>query len=472
MKRNLIFILVLLIFSQKIFSQENNIQSKNSIKFEALTNPIDSNLFLSYYWHDASRGYPIYLNPKGTEILLNEPTFMLEASSRQIPYLIYPGEKLQVTYSGKFLNFSIENNESRDHELRFFKELVNQTGNIYNAFELPVYTRKVRSLSAINKNERIINNILQKRLHLLDSMKRNGYITDSFSEIAQVVIQCKSFLDSLCLYSANKDILSKTDHFNKLIEDKTQSFKKLPFIPFQFYYKSCQYLIMAATKGNSYENIENTAEFIKAYEFGKNHFSGPAKDFALFTFLNMAATKMLTGDEKYLQSFFSECTNEQYKSLISEKLDKQKNGISVKSTDMLLPAVGSHAQNILELIKENNGKLILLDFWASWCAPCRAEMPYSKKLLSQYKESEVVGIYISVDENEADWKKANEELKMDEKLNFRFAGSNADFMNQYKIMGVPRYMIVNKNGKIINEDAPRPSDPTLKELLDKALINW
>lgn len=471
MKISFLVLLISFFCVDDVYCQENSTIKNTYVAFEALKPPVDSNLFLSYYWHDASRGYPVYINPKGTNFILSEPTFMIEASSRQIPYLIYPGEKIQVIDSGKFLNFSIKDNDTRNRELQFFPVLVNQTGNIYTTgFDPPpYYLRKVESMNALNNNETVIHNVRQKRLHLLDSMKVNGNFSDAFVDIATVVIQSKSFSDSLQLYSTNKTLLIKNGLFEKLIQKKIESFKKIPFIPFQFYYKSCQNLIMAATKDNPNQSIQNIIDFKKAFDFGKNQLPGAAKDFSLFTTLNTAITKMLPVETKYLNAFFSECTNEQYKSVIRVKLEKQKNGVAVEGKDMLLSIHGKQTQSIQDVIKEHNGKIIILDFWASWCAPCRAEMPYSKKLLAHYSEKEVIGMYISVDENDAEWKRANEELNLGDKWSYRFAGANLDFINQYKIMGVPRYMIVNKNGKIIHEDSPRPSDPKLKELLDALL---
>lgn len=283
MKKYFILFTIFFIFSQDIFCQENILNRKKSVEFKALIHSADSNLFLSYYWHDASRGYPIYMNPQGSEMLLNEPTFMLEASSRQIPYLIYPGEKLQVIDTGQFLNFRVKDNDTRNRELQFFQILVMQTGNIYmSSFDPPVYyTRKVESLKAIKNSEKVINNVRLKRIDILDSIKVNENLSDSFTAIAAVVIQCKAFSDTLQLYNANKSLLTKNGQFDKLIQTKIQSFNKIPFIPFQFYYRSCQDLIMAATKGNPNKRIQNLADFEKAFAFATNQLSGSAKEFAL-----------------------------------------------------------------------------------------------------------------------------------------------------------------------------------------------
>ena len=66
-------------------------------------------------------------------------------------------------------------------------------------------------------------------------------------------------------------------------------------------------------------------------------------------------------------------------------------------------------QTLLELHK---GKVIYIDFWASWCAPCRAAFPAYPDLEKQYKEKEVVFLFISTDKDGDRWQKANEKEKL------------------------------------------------------------
>jgi thiol-disulfide isomerase/thioredoxin len=115
------------------------------------------------------------------------------------------------------------------------------------------------------------------------------------------------------------------------------------------------------------------------------------------------------------------------------------------------------------------GKVVYIDFWASWCGPCRQEFPYSKKIhesLTEKQRKDIVFLYISIDENIEKWKEAVNQLGLKE---FGQNGHSFEITNKYQIRSIPRYMIMDKNGKIINSNAPRPSSPETLNTLIKLL---
>ena len=137
---------------------------------------------------------------------------------------------------------------------------------------------------------------------------------------------------------------------------------------------------------------------------------------------------------------------------------------------------GQEKKSFDEIIKENKGKVIFVDFWASWCNPCRKEMKYSLELQEKYKD--VVFIYLSIDLDENKWKKAVKKEHL-EGYNYNFMTINFKKTSDFKISSqfdisvksIPRYMIFNKEGVLINNDAPRPSEgEKLKKELEKYLI--
>ena len=118
-------------------------------------------------------------------------------------------------------------------------------------------------------------------------------------------------------------------------------------------------------------------------------------------------------------------------------------------------------------IKDYLGQYIYLDIWATWCGPCLMEIPHLKAIEHEFKDANIVFMSISVDQpNQTDkWKKMVEDQQLGGVQLLADNAFNSAIIKTYNIMGIPRFMLIDKTGKIINSDAPRPSDPALKKLL-------
>lgn len=120
-------------------------------------------------------------------------------------------------------------------------------------------------------------------------------------------------------------------------------------------------------------------------------------------------------------------------------------------------------------LSDFKGKVVLVDVWATWCGPCKQQIPFMKKLEEELHGMDVVILSVSVDEekDKEKWK----QMVIDEKLGgvHIFASGWSKICKDYKITGIPRFMLFDKNGNVISTEAPRPSDPALKTLIMKYL---
>jgi thiol-disulfide isomerase/thioredoxin len=118
----------------------------------------------------------------------------------------------------------------------------------------------------------------------------------------------------------------------------------------------------------------------------------------------------------------------------------------------------NNAASLSEIFRKYKGKVIYVDFWASWCIPCRAEMPNAEVLKKKLTGKDIVFLYFGYDDKEKAWLKAREQLSVEGEhylLNEKLLNeANALF----GIKSIPHYAIIDKNGDIVNKNADRPAD--------------
>ena len=115
------------------------------------------------------------------------------------------------------------------------------------------------------------------------------------------------------------------------------------------------------------------------------------------------------------------------------------------------------------------GSYVYVDIWATWCGPCKREIPHLVELEKEYHKKNIVFLSISVDQDEdrEAWLNMLEEKEMGGVQ--LFASGWSQITQDYKINSIPRFMLFDTEGNIINVRASRPSDPETRRLFDKIL---
>lgn len=117
------------------------------------------------------------------------------------------------------------------------------------------------------------------------------------------------------------------------------------------------------------------------------------------------------------------------------------------------------------------GKYVYIDVWATWCGPCRAEIPFLKEIEAKYhgKNIEFVSISADVQKDYDKWKNFVTEKQLGGIQLYADKNWESDFLKAFGITSIPRFILIDPNGVVVDADAARPSSPKLKEQLDSLL---
>ncbi|ADC89030.1 Redoxin domain protein [Thermocrinis albus DSM 14484] len=127
-----------------------------------------------------------------------------------------------------------------------------------------------------------------------------------------------------------------------------------------------------------------------------------------------------------------------------EKEDKQ--GVSVQTGNIQLPDMVFRTLDGREVrLSQYRGKVVLLNFWASWCPPCREEMPIFEQVYNRYKDKGFEILAVNMDDSEESMKRFLEKNK----LSFTILRPTGDLEKELRLMGLPTSYLIDRNGKVV-----------------------
>lgn len=129
------------------------------------------------------------------------------------------------------------------------------------------------------------------------------------------------------------------------------------------------------------------------------------------------------------------------------------------------PLKMADTSEVIKLINSGKGKVTVVNFWASWCPPCREEMPDLKKTRAAYSDDDLLLLGISVDEDAASAEEAVKEFG----LNYPVVRAEPDVYKTFQIQSIPRLLVYNTKGKLIIDHVGPVTYEDLKALIDEVL---
>ena len=115
-----------------------------------------------------------------------------------------------------------------------------------------------------------------------------------------------------------------------------------------------------------------------------------------------------------------------------------------------------NAHGVQDILVKNKGKVVLVNFWATWCPPCRAEIPEFIELRKKFSDDDLIMIGIAVDQ---DSDVVNEFMLNDAKFNYPVYFAAADIGPSFRIQSIPRTMIYGPGGKrVFDKEGSYPGE--------------
>jgi len=213
------------------------------------------------------------------------------------------------------------------------------------------------------------------------------------------------------------------------------------------------------------EKLETGSEFTQVSDYfilEKEDFDNKLKE-AKITFSDLLV-KYKNLDPAFANA--EKKNNEQLYTTLVENYEQQHNTLKTTSKGSTSP-IFSNYENYKggrNSLGDYKGKYVYIDVWATWCGPCKQQIPFLQKLEEKYHGKNIEFVSISIDQPglKDNWRKMIADKKRGGVQ--LFANGDQAFSSAYQISGIPRFILIDPHGNIVEANAPRPSDPSLTNL--------
>ena len=416
-----------------------------------------------------------------------------------LSFIAHPNDTLYFSYNNKMPIVRSSRKAKKhdyDYEALIRKEVyggdISAYTKYYLIFDFADEAKEFKSLKGIERTKAVCkamhsrdskyhaekykqtNEQFAKEEKLLDSLIANDYISKDISAFYKERIKYKRLN-----FEISNEKRLKSNRLNTEVENK-------PIVSFKNFQQNDSLLRYSFYRGIiGTLNYKNIVSKVKEKRYPQCRIAdpealydsiqkAPSLSYETRKFLSYSSIKTILEMSSNIQvgKYFDRFKSAYRKdtSLINKLIKEYKLGQKVTEGIKLTNESGEKT-SFKELLKKNKGKVIYVDFWASWCPPCRREMPASHKLKEEYKDKDVVFVYLAYNDKIKSWKKTSAKLGLKEEKNSYLIENpktsiSLECMN---IKTIPRFMIYDKKGELVNKNAPRPGTKKIRKILNEYL---
>jgi thiol-disulfide isomerase/thioredoxin len=356
------------------------------------------------------------------------------------PFYISPGDSVFANASGgslyypQKLDFKGRNADPYIYAMKYdsLKIALN-----YKFFEYDFKDKPIRYLELLNANKKIL-------LDNLDDFSKSHALSDDF----------KAYYLNQILYAYYGQLLSPLSNNKYPMEDVPPAYSAIidqiklnqdNMVDKEEYESTAIQLINYKKKksnGNDLQLIQDNA-------------TGLTKEFLMTHYANVLISSYSPKDSLVTKELFEKIDagviNSEIRKYFILSKDRLNKYLTPFPKEVLLTALMDsvgHKLTFKDLLTKSKNKIIVFDFWASWCGPCRVGMPKVNKLKKDLNNPEVVFVFISIDDTESEWRGGLKNTKIPGNHYWIADKSKSALAKYLEIRSIPRYVIINKTGKI------------------------
>ena len=395
-------------------------------------------------------------------------------------YLWKGASSLELAFEADFLDGEVETTGDAAAISNFMTQLNEKFGSQFSIKWLEEQAKDASNIDAMEMDAFSVRNDV---IHAME--KFEGELPEDFQKAFKnhaSYYYYLSLFEFSSIKSASSNIPKATEIPKVLIEGLTwERMNMVSELDSRFFREMLlQYVTYKALEQYDFMKFPDRNTTIQeAFNLARSELKGQSLQFYLTKTMLQEAMNIQPSLLRQMNEFLAETKGaEAYTKLVEDSLTERLKSKD-EEAEIVLKEDADHTEIDVEVMGLNGktfklsdlkGKVVYLDIWASWCGPCRKQFPHAKELKNQLSKKELKNIeflYISIDNTETVWKLAIEELGIEGTHGLSQGGWGSEVTSKFGVSSIPRYLIFDKKGKVVDPNAPRPSDPRLIDILRK-----
>ncbi len=399
----------------------------------------------------------------------------LNYKDQVLPLYIEPGDSLDVSFDASALMTTVQVKGKGAVHNQF---LIKFNNLFRENFSKPVMDEKIKT-SSVDAFEMTLFSNKKKQSGFYNEFPEKKYFTAAF----------RSYIENAIKYNYWNYILAYpivTANLNKgltvaalpavMLEsfDRNSVTNDTALISDAYRSFLTYYVTYFTSEANGFNKFTDySVSMQKKYMFANQHLKGESLRYFLAKYLVDECLKASSETVKKVYNVLAWADNNgMYSKIANEKCGTWMNTKAPTGGDAVATMKLKDINGKDRTLASFKGKVVYIDFWASWCGPCRQQFPFAKELmgkLTEKQKKQVEFVYISIDDTDELWKRGIEANRLEGIQLHSPGGWKSEVVKAFKITGIPRYMLINKKGEIVNENAMRPSQPEILNEIVKLL---